>query len=79
MSRETLRKWGLLWRSRNHVDGYREHLLYEQDGRPLMFQTRREVRQFAQEKYGYIKTRQDLRDEPHGWRMPMPVKLITLL
>jgi hypothetical protein len=27
--------------------------------------------------YGFIADRADLRAEPHGWRMPLPIKLIV--
>jgi hypothetical protein len=69
--------WGLLWRSCSFLDGRREHLIRE-DCLVKMFRTRREARAYAQEKYGYIKTREDLRREPHGWRMPAPVRVSIL-
>jgi len=42
---------------------------------PALFRTRRECRDYIKEKYGYIKNREDLREEPHGWRLPRPVKV----
>lgn len=66
--------WGLLWRSKNRRDGVTEHLLYV-DGVPLIFATKKEAQAYAQRQYGYIKTRPDLRREPHGWRMPKPVRV----
>lgn len=74
---DSCRKWGLLWHSKNRTDGLQEHLLWE-NGNVPMFQTRHEARQFSHKKYGYILTRPDLRQEPHGWRMPRPVKIIGI-
>jgi len=67
-------RWGVLWRSNNRLDGVREHLIY--DSRiPLLFITRREARKFIAERYGYLRARPDLKAEPHGWKMPIPVKV----
>lgn len=69
--------WGLLWNSYNQADGFSQYLLYD-NCRPLFFDTREEARHYARLKYGYIKERKDLRDEPHGWRMPIPVKIRSI-
>ena len=66
--------WGALWRSHCRLDGKREHLIYE-SLKPVLFRTRRESRDFIKQKYGYIANRTDLQDEPHGWKMPIPVKV----
>jgi hypothetical protein len=50
------------------------HLLNE-DRLPCLFLTKAEATAYANERYGYIKTRPDLRAEPHGWRMPQPVRV----
>lgn len=42
---------------------------------PRLFHTRRECRAFIEEKYGYIRTREDLRRPPFNWRMPRAVKV----
>ncbi len=68
------RVWGGLWRSKNIQDGVREHLLYE-NRLPVLFRTRQEARIYIQKRYGYIKKRKDLRTEPHGWRLPIPIRL----
>ena len=82
MNRDTIyKRWGLLWHSNTRLDGQRKWLMWEdrlKDTALLMFRTRQEARQFALKKYGYIKTRQDLRHEPHNWRLPVPVKLIAI-
>ena len=83
--------WGILWRSKNRLDGDREELLGEVtaphgDGHDvikpagyaqtaLSFKTRKDAEGFIKDRFGYIKTRPDLRAEPHGWKMPKPVKI----
>ena len=53
--------------------------MWDEHCRPIVFQCRSEARAFALKKYGYIKTRKDLRAEPHCWRMPVPVKLTGIV
>lgn len=67
-------RWGLLWRSYNLLDGERSYIMWD-NGEPLLFRTRREARSYQRERYGYIAKRRDLRKEPHGWRMPLPVRV----
>ena len=76
MSELTMAIWGLEWRSNNVLDGERKYLIY-QDTLPCMFKTRREARCYLRDRYGYIRTRPDLRVEPHGWKMPRVTKLIV--
>ena len=66
--------WGVMWYSRNKRDGVSEHLIC-QECVPVLFATRRLARQWILRNYGYIKLRKDLKAEPHGWRMPVPVKV----
>ena len=42
---------------------------------PALFKTRRECREFIEANYGFIADREDLQEEPHGWQMPLPVKV----
>jgi hypothetical protein len=46
-------------------------------GRPevRLFRTRHDCRAFIEERYGYIRTRSDLRREPHGWMVPRAVRV----
>lgn len=67
-------RWGAMWRSKNKLDGVTEHLIFENYS-PALFFTKKEAAEFIKEKFGYIATRKDLRAQPHGWRMPIPVKL----
>lgn len=68
--------WAAEWHSNNRLDGDNRHILYE-NLFPKLFHTRAEARLWIKEKHGYIASRKDLRDEPHGWRMPQPVKVIV--
>ena len=67
-------RWALEWRSVNALDGERRHLISE-NCIPALFTTRAAARAFAQKRYGYIKHRPDLQQEPHGWRFPQPVRV----
>ncbi len=66
--------WSVLWRSENTLDGKYEHLVYE-NCFPVMFRTRSRARNYITTQFGYIKERPDLRSEPHGWKIPLPVKI----
>ena len=66
--------WAGEWHTKNCLDGDRRHILNE-NCLPVLFRTRSKCRAYLKDKYGYITKRQDLRDEPHGWRMPQAVKV----
>jgi hypothetical protein len=63
-----------MWHSKNRLDGETKYLLGDGQS-PMIFNSRAKARTVAQIKFGYIKTRADLRAEPHGWRMPRPVRV----
>ena len=65
--------WAGEWHSKNYLDECR-HLLYE-NCLPVLFRTRQECRDYINRGYGYIRDRKDLRDEPHGWRIPRAIKV----
>ena len=67
--------WGVLWHSKNRLDGVREYLMCDRHCMPALFHTRREARKWINERCGYIRHRADLRGEPFGWRMPRPVRV----
>ncbi len=79
--------WGIQWRSCNKIDGKREYLLgclnKRADNVPpfvagyskMAFKSRKEAREYIKKNFGYIKNRSDLRAEPHGWKMPIPIKI----
>jgi hypothetical protein len=66
--------WAAQWHSKNQLDGDKKSIIYE-DLYPKLFRTRAACREWIKEKYGYIAEREDLRAEPHGWRMPQPVRV----
>ena len=72
---ESRQHWAAMWRSKTATEGKVRFLMYGEERLPVLFRTRREAREWIKEEYGYIATRRDLRDEPHGWRMPVPVRV----
>jgi hypothetical protein len=68
--------WAVWWHSRH--DSY---LIGEPNGttRTALFPTRRAARTYIAERYGYIKKRLDLQEEPHGWKVPTPVKVQVIV
>lgn len=80
-------RWGILWRSDNWLDGYSSHLVADRwvdrilvltraTCMPILFDTRKQARDFIFKEYGWIDHRPDLRNQPHGWKKPVPVKLM---
>lgn len=41
----------------------------------LMFATRKQCREYISERWGYIRTRKDLRSPPYNFRMPKVVRI----
>lgn len=70
----TIVRWGILWRSKNKLDGRTEHLVCF-NCLPALYRTRREARKQIDATFGYIRERADLRAEPHGWKIPIPVRV----
>lgn len=68
--------WGVLWRSRNKRDGVTEHIIFD-NCIPLMYRTRQQARDTIKQRWGHLLDRGDLRAEPHGWRMPVPVRILV--
>lgn len=68
--------WAAQWRSCNLLDGERRYLLRAVPGDPLpaLFRTRGAAREWIKEHFWYCN-RPDLQREPHGWRMPQPVRV----
>jgi hypothetical protein len=68
--------WAAKWRSKSLLDGKREHLiLFRVPYARVLFASRAACRAWIEQEYGYIKHRPDLRGEPHGWRLPVAVKV----
>lgn len=66
--------WAAQWRSKNQIDGEHYHIIRD-NLVPILFTTKNQCAEFIKGKYGYISTRKDLRGEPHGWKIPIPVKV----
>lgn len=71
---KSVERWGLLSDTTTQLDGRRVHLIFE-NCLPVIFKTRREAREYAEKRFGYIKARPDLRREPHCCRMPKAVRV----
>ena len=67
-------EWGVEWHSKSEVDGERRFIMWA-FGHPLAFFTRKAAKDWIDENYGYIKKRPDLKGEPHGWRLPQPIRI----
>jgi len=67
--------WAVEWHSVNVLDGDRRHLVWDPHDRFHLFPTRRECRAYIEREFGYIREREDLRREPHGWRIPRAVRV----
>jgi len=76
-------KWAIKWRSKNKLDGDCSHLIGFPQRFPanksgyttMCFETRQLARDYVNRHYSYIKGRKDLKEEPHGWKMPKVVKV----
>ena len=72
-------RWAVLWRSDSALDGPQAHFLFNRDCMPQLFRTRQATRAWVQEHWGYLAKRPDLLAEPHGWKMPVPVRVSVIL
>ena len=73
--------WAIQHSCVNRLDGCRTWLEGCAVGpvRTLLFETRKEARTYAKERYGYLRKRLDLRAEPYGWRMPQVVRGLVMV
>jgi hypothetical protein len=78
-----MKGWAVKWSSGpNNVDQKLQERLCLYDatiaarrGTTIMFfKSRAAARAYRDERYGYIKTRRDLRRYPHDWRLPRVVR-----
>lgn len=74
IKKEDKTMWAALWRSENKLNGKTEYFI-RSCSIPRLFRTREEARNFIKENYRYIKFREDLRGEPHGWKVPIAIKV----
>lgn len=75
MIRHERKAWAILWRSNNRLEGKNSHLICRWDTGVPTYSTRKEARSVIEQDWGYIRNRPDLRAEPHGWKMPIAVKV----
>lgn len=64
--------WAL--RMENKRPGIKPYLVHEH-GYPVVFRTRQQARDYANKRFAKYKRGSYLRDWPHLWRMPRPVKV----
>jgi len=79
-------RWAIKCRSNNKLDGKKEYLLGRYDFRmpsvpnhvagfhTMLFLTRQAARDHITRHYGYPRNRPDLKAEPFGREVPVPVK-----
>lgn len=69
-------RWGVLWRTNAaSIDGTREYIVGDYPRPTHCFTSRAQARAFIKERWGYIAARPDLRKAPHGWMIPIPVRV----
>ena len=66
--------WAAMWRAKNKIDG-KQRMLLLQHGVVKLFATRGFCLNWIEENYSYIRHRPELRREPYGWMMPVPVSV----
>lgn len=71
-------RWAVMDRYESRLDGRSETIIWD-GGMPLLFHRRDACRAYIKKRFGYIAGRKDLRAEPHGWRMPKPVRVRVVL
>ena len=78
--------WAILWRNHAQTDGSPVFMGRHFSGASkcpdylsgyakLAFGTRAQARAFIAEKFSYIRSRPDIQRPPHGWKMPVAVKV----
>ncbi len=73
-------KWAIVWRSENKLDGVTRHFMGEANvGMTQLYRTRKEARTERDLRWGYFRDREDLKREPHGWKMPQVVKVFIMI
>lgn len=75
MTPKSIPRWGILHRKENKLDGKKSWLRCDRTCMPEMFQTREEAREFISVNLKSTYSRPELKIEPHGWKMPIPVKI----
>jgi hypothetical protein len=68
-------RWAILWQSSTNLMGIDAISCGTSQTNIMIFHTRHEARKEIWIRFGYIKDRPDLKSEPHGWKMPKPVRI----
>lgn len=69
-------RWAIKHSSKNRIDGLRQWYDFNSQANSYrLFNTRKEARNYIEKLFSYIRNRPDLKAEPHGWRMPVAVKV----
>lgn len=74
--------WAILWRQTDlNLRGADSYLIGDADqfGKTRLFKTKKEAQENIKANFGYIAKRKDLRQRPHGWRMPVPIKVAVAI
>jgi hypothetical protein len=81
MKRRSFKCWSIKWRSQNRLDGKVEYLLGTtvHPSRTVLFETRRQAIEYREREFGYLRKRPDLRREPHGWKMPLVMRVEVMI
>lgn len=81
---DTCEGWGVVDTSDNQLDGFVQKLIggvrfgspdHLSGYRIMVFKSRAAARAHIEKHYGYMRTRPDLKAEPHGWRMPKAMRV----
>ena len=75
MSDIKAKAWGVLWRVNNKASGKILSIMYAETGTPVLFRTKRLAKEWIRQNHASVAHRTDLRAEPYGWRMPIPVRV----
>lgn len=76
----SITRWAVKFRSKNKLDGNTEFYVFNQEHNCHdLFCTRKDAVKFIEERYSYIRTSKDLQQEPHGWKMPIPVRVTVTI
>jgi hypothetical protein len=71
--------WAAEWHQVNKLDGLTNYLMAGLTTRLTLFATKKACQEWIRDNYGYIRTRKDLRVEPHCWRVPKAVRVTVTI
>lgn len=71
--KDTFDRWAILINDGRGANAHKHFSFH--NCQPEMFSTRAQARARIEERYGYIRSREDLRAAPHWWRVPRAVRV----